>query len=287
MWSARPSIPKGLFFLVRYGSFAHMGVSLGYHLVTGNVGAQCHAPFNRIGFSSVVIAILCDSIGLVRVYGFSGRKRIILIPLTLLFGSCSSMQLYFLWKFTTTMKFAELPWKRIGCIPIAGEGLWLSLVFKLFLVELVTVTSIMIFIAYRGRQSGVKGLSGIVRLFYRDGILYFLAAAAFSVANIVVDHTAPPDGTRFTMVQLKIFLNSIFIERMLLHLRAWAKQDVQYSTAGKKISEMQSQTYLAELEFSDGRTQATLDLPLRMRQDPSTTVFSESSVVEGRSARSP
>ncbi|KAF6758464.1 hypothetical protein DFP72DRAFT_173446 [Ephemerocybe angulata] len=191
MWSEGISIPKVLFFLLRYYSFVHTIISVIYHGNTHYAGEACTAPFLRDAYSSLTVHTICEAISYVRVFAFAGRSTILLPILTVSFVGTTSLQYYFLTKFTKTVKFANLPASALlGCIPVAGENMWLSIVFILILFSLVLTTGIMIFIAYR-RRANTHGIGGLLRLFYRDGIFYFLTLSTLAVTNIIFDHTAP------------------------------------------------------------------------------------------------
>lgn len=264
MWSTALSVPKILFFLLRYLSFAHTAISVIYQTgQPGNGGKECIPPFLQAVFSTVTINTLCEAISYVRVYGFAGRNPILLAVLSVVFISTTVLQYYFLATFAKTIRFAEIPASaRLGCVPIAGKNLLLSIVFKLVLANLVFVTIIMVYVAY-DRRDGTYGVGGLMRLFYRDGIFYFIVLSALAITNIIFDHTAPPNGLQFTMIQIQLHLNSALTGRMLLHLRAWAQKDRMktYQMSGRAETSM-----LGELEFSGANSKASWRMPTSVVQ---------------------
>ncbi|KAF6758382.1 hypothetical protein DFP72DRAFT_889138 [Ephemerocybe angulata] len=117
----------------------------------------------------------------------------------------------------------------------------------------------MIFIAYR-RRANTHGIGGLLRLFYRDGIFYFLTLSTLAVTNIIFDHTAPSNGLQFMMVQIQVHFNSVITARMLIHLREWAKKDIQvnpYVLHGNAATS----TAFGELEFSGTESKSSRKAP--------------------------
>ena len=97
---------------------------------------------------------------------------------------------------------AQLPTELgIGCIPIKANNLWLSIIFKLIVLSLASmwitnllpqlkltntvlthsshpvVTLIMMYVAYKRRRNS-PGMRGLLKVFYRDGIFYFLTLSS-------------------------------------------------------------------------------------------------------------
>ncbi|KAJ3550185.1 hypothetical protein NMY22_g606 [Coprinellus aureogranulatus] len=225
MWKSANTIPKFLFLALRYYAFVHSSFSQSYHNDFHITGDQCLNVFYRDTYSALVVSILCEMISYTRVYAFSGKNIYVTIWLIAFFIVEHSLQFWFLSKFLRTVRFATFPIEdRFGCVPSEGEGQWLSLIFILFLCSLCMVTFIMIFIGVR--RSRVFGAKGLVRIFYRDGIFYFISLALLSVINVIFTYTAPTNGLQFAMIQLQVHLNAILGERMLLHLREYADTDV-------------------------------------------------------------
>ncbi|KAJ2933678.1 hypothetical protein H1R20_g3408, partial [Candolleomyces eurysporus] len=204
MWPTKLSVPKVLFFLVRYYTFVHSMLSAWHHGAVALTGdAACYQPFAVDAYSCLVTHALCEAISYVRAYAFSGRNRYVLGFLVILFVSIHSVEFYILAKFVKTVRFATLPPPiQAGCVAIKGDNRALSLIFELILVSLATVTILMIATAWwRRRQSHGAEAGSLLKLFYRDGIFYFIFLSTLAVANIIFDHTAPSNGLQFTMVQ--------------------------------------------------------------------------------------
>ncbi|KAF6762590.1 hypothetical protein DFP72DRAFT_561021 [Ephemerocybe angulata] len=229
MWTRGMTIPKGMFFVLRYYSFVHTILSIVYRSSPIYAGDLCLAPFTWDSYSSLTVHTICDVVNCLRVYAFSGKSKAVLVVLSVTFATITGLQYYLLSRFIATVKFVNIPAQaHVGCIPSAGETVWLSAVFWLVLFSILMMTGMMIGIAYR-RRSNFHNLGGLLRVFYRDGIWYFIILTTMAVTNIVFAYTAPSNGLQFTMVQIQAHLNLILIIRMLLHLREWAKKVIRPS----------------------------------------------------------
>ncbi|TEB35358.1 hypothetical protein FA13DRAFT_1728161 [Coprinellus micaceus] len=251
MWTSANTVPKFLFLALRYYAFVHTSFSQSYHNNFHITGDQCLSVFYRDTYSALVVSILCEMISYTRVYAFSGRNLYVAIWLVAFFIVEHVLQFWFLSKFLRTVHFGKFVVSdRLGCVPVEGEGQWLSLIFILFLASLSMVTFIMIFIGVR--RSRVFGAKGLVRVFYRDGIFYFISLAMLSVANVIFTYTAPTNGLQFAMIQLQVHLNAMLGGRMLLHLREYADVDVDHGSYAMHVRPVTDQDKTLKFSASPG-----------------------------------
>ncbi|KAJ2928269.1 hypothetical protein H1R20_g8839, partial [Candolleomyces eurysporus] len=75
MWPTPISLPKVLFFSLRYYILIHGAFAMTYTLPTNLSAAQCHAAFDRIAISTKLAVIASETILLIRVYAFSGKDK--------------------------------------------------------------------------------------------------------------------------------------------------------------------------------------------------------------------
>lgn len=231
MWPAAMSPTKILFFLVRYYVFAHNAIVINFfQFGRPNVGGEtCQTPYDMQIWSSLCLYWVCNFILHLRVYAFSGQDRRVLIFLVVWFFGLRAAEGTFVQKFNETMRFMPFPEPiRIGCSAIAGDTQWLTYVFTVIIISLASVTSIMIFIAWR-RESLTRapgGRTNIYQIFIRDGIEYFLCLSLLSIINIIVERTAPPKY-RYVMNQVHTHSDAILTGRMLIYLRASAHRELR------------------------------------------------------------
>ncbi|RXW13426.1 hypothetical protein EST38_g12428 [Candolleomyces aberdarensis] len=87
MWPTPISLPKVLFFALRYYILIHGAFAMTYTLPTSLSAAQCHAAFDRIAISTKLAVIASETILLIRVYAFSGKdKKLLAFLLFQFFG---------------------------------------------------------------------------------------------------------------------------------------------------------------------------------------------------------
>ncbi|TEB08790.1 hypothetical protein FA13DRAFT_1144567 [Coprinellus micaceus] len=76
------------------------------------------------------------------------------------------------------------------------------------------------------RRKAVIGPNKLLRVFYRDGIFYFISLFVLAVLNIGIFLGAGP-GRQLLFVQPLVNFSAILSSRMILHLRQWsAKQQI-------------------------------------------------------------
>ncbi|KAF5334409.1 hypothetical protein D9611_013549 [Ephemerocybe angulata] len=227
MWPGKLNAPKVLFFALRYYTFVHVAFA-SLSLRTGASPEACKIASDRTGISTAVIISASELILLVRVYAFTGRTRPMLIFLSVLFVVIIVATGVLLHNFLRSVQYTTLPIPNLPCIPFTINGTLSGSVFATLLAEGVVVMAIMIYSAFR-KHRGAR--SGLLTLFYRDGVVYFICLSLLASANIFVSFTAPR-GYQFLLIQPEAVIHSILSTRMLLHLRAWSKGDSEHSMGG-------------------------------------------------------
>lgn len=143
-------------------------------------------------YSCLIITMFCEAISYIRLWAFSGRNKYLLAFLVPYYAGIRAVEWYFLVKFVRTLDFLTVPkGVNVGCIATKAQSRLLSACFMGVLVSLTSVTLMMIVIAYRRRQMAAGSTGSLFRLFYRDGIFYFICLSSLSIANIICDYSAP------------------------------------------------------------------------------------------------
>ncbi|KAF5325646.1 hypothetical protein D9611_000314 [Ephemerocybe angulata] len=224
MWFAPLSVPKVLFFAVRYyvlvnNIFAALFVPGG--VTTGFSPSECKSAFVRSAVSSPLVVVGAEVILFYRVYGFSGRSRWMLIYLVSQFIAIHVTSFIFLSRYLRSLAFIQWPFSRMSCMPFKADATLLGAVFAALLSSVIVAMLIMVFIAYR-KHRGFN--SALLQAFYRDGVVYFICLSALASANIGVSFAAS-SGYKYLFTQLEIDAHAILATRMLLHLRDVANRD--------------------------------------------------------------
>ncbi|KAF6751031.1 hypothetical protein DFP72DRAFT_909101 [Ephemerocybe angulata] len=214
MWPAPLSIPKALFFLVRYYLPVNTVLSVLDSFPTDYTSAQCHRTFEWSSTSSAAVVIGAEAILFYRVYAFSGRSRVMLLYLGFQFVAIHATLLTFLFRYYNSLEFTR--WQGQVCTPIRANHNLIGGVYIALLCSLTIVMIIMIFLALR-KHRGLD--SKLLQIFYRDGIFYFISLSGLTSVNIFMSFAAP-EGFQFMFSQFGIVVHSILSTCMLLHLRA-------------------------------------------------------------------
>ncbi|KAF5334379.1 hypothetical protein D9611_013559 [Ephemerocybe angulata] len=225
MWPGRMTLPKAIFFALRYYSMAHHILALMYGERTGLTPSECKASFERVSISTAAIIVTAEALLFLRVYAFSGKNRKMHAYLILLFIAIQASASFLLYKFLDSVKFVKSPFLNMVCLPLHLNSTLLAYVFTLLLLSVIIVMLIMVCIAFK-KQGNFN--SALVTTFYRDGIFYFICLSALASANIIVNFAAPA-GYKFLFIQTEADLHVILSTRMLIHLRACADRDPHLS----------------------------------------------------------
>ncbi|KAJ3535159.1 hypothetical protein NMY22_g6612 [Coprinellus aureogranulatus] len=239
IWPSVWSVPKALFFVLRYYVFVNNILAVLYNDPKDRTPEQCERAFQRVAYSTPLVTVGAEAILFLRVYAFSGRSHAMLVYLVIQFLSA---------------KFVDMPFHNVSCMPVEGRSNFLGGVCVLLLCGVVIVMGLMICIAVKRRRGSVlrAGRTGLSTVLFRDGVIYFIVLGTLLSANIFVTF-ASPEGYKLLFTQLTINMHSVLSTRMLLHLREWAEHD-QYGSvldtdAGHSLTPMQIE-YGGETDWS-------------------------------------
>lgn len=267
MWGAKLSIPKVLFFCLRYYLLVHVGFSL-YALRADITPEDCKRVMDRVDFSINALVAGSEAILYYRVYAFSGQRRRIMLYLVVQCTAILSAAFVLISLAIRTVKYTTYPEYDVGCVPVAGDVSRLGIAFSLLLANIVASMAFMVYIALRKhQQSGFS--NGLLTLFYRDSVVYFLFMSLFAILNIVVCFRAPEHYSSI-IVQPQAVLHAILSTHMLLHLREWGQRGAENTQDGVyrmgtlhhqhslQLNEVPSRIHFATRDESAESTEAAL-----------------------------
>ncbi|KAF6745960.1 hypothetical protein DFP72DRAFT_923709 [Ephemerocybe angulata] len=260
MWPTPLSLPKVLFFALRYYILVHSVFAATYGVPTGMSPKQCSDSFLRVALSSIITMIASEAILFIRVYAFSGRNKKLLIFLVVQYLAIHASAFALLYKFIKTVHFVKFPIDHLVCFPAQSKNILLSGVFALLLGSVIIVMFIMMYIAFRKHRNINNAL---ITIFYRDGIFYFICLSALATANIIVNLAAPSSGMKFLLVQSEVNIHVILSTRMLLHLRSWAEKD-HWAGRGSVTGTMAAFEYSTRLGGRDLRNISAMQFEKRV-----------------------
>lgn len=260
MWPTPLSLPKVLFFALRYYILVHSVFAATYGVPTGMSPKQCSDSFLRVALSSIITMIASEAILFIRVYAFSGRNKKLLVFLVVQYLAIHASAFALLYKFIKTVHFVKFPIDHLVCFPAQSKNILLSGVFALLLGSVIIVMFIMMYIAFRKHRNINNAL---ITIFYRDGIFYFICLSALATANIIVNLAAPSSGMKFLLVQSEVNIHVILSTRMLLHLRSWAEKD-HWAGRGSVTGTMAAFEYSTRLGGRDLRNISAIQFEKRV-----------------------
>lgn len=224
MWKTRLSVPKVLYFTLRYYIMIHSMMWMTYHADETLSGSRCKYPFSRNSVSSQVVLTLCEAISYIRAYAFSGGNIYLLIFIIAHFIAVTVVGFYYIVVFIRSADFLDLPPDlRLGCFPKAGDGFALAMIVITLLVSLLSATLVMVFFGLKRHRSLRGTKNSLIRVFYQDGIFYFICLSALQAADITIFFLAPANGMQLLLVQPQVHFSALLATRMLLHLREWSE----------------------------------------------------------------
>lgn len=228
MWTAPPNLPLFLFFFLRYGVFIHIGLHIA-SLFPAVSPEWCGLATQRVGISTTILIAGSEAILFLRVYAFTGRSKRVLAFLTLQATGGLTAAVVLLTRYLQSVQYVKAPIPDMMCVPARANVGFAGGAFAALLANSIVVMLVMMYTAFLKHK---KNKSCLFKIFWRDGVVYFILLSILASVNIVVNFTASGHYT-FLFVQPEVFLHVILSTRMLLHLRSWASNtDVAPKSSG-------------------------------------------------------
>ncbi|TEB26256.1 hypothetical protein FA13DRAFT_1737664 [Coprinellus micaceus] len=232
MWPAPLSAIKVLFFLNRYNI---LDIALSYVHTTGaSIPKQCKTIFFCASIWLVISIAFAEAIMYMRVFALSGRSKVVLWILGTQFVLVHGGSIILLAVFLVPMKYEPSPLPNlIPCTPvIEDDDILISIFFGIVMLSELLIFAYTLWIGYK-KHKGSRRSSGLLRVFYRDGSMYFGALVLASAANLAILFTVLPT-CRYMFNIPQRALHSILASRTVLHLKEMsAKRLIEYDSNGR------------------------------------------------------
>ncbi|KZV88431.1 hypothetical protein EXIGLDRAFT_722673 [Exidia glandulosa HHB12029] len=216
VWKAYWGAGKILFLLERYLVWPELAVVL--FSDTANISAgRCHIVFGyTVWWTCFTVAIAC-LILIMRTWALWGAHRPTLLALLVMlsFGIIPSLYVSDLYIASAHfISLATLSPTQTGCaLPQSGRSQWIAYVLSACF-DLV-ILSMTVAKVHRGAR---RGVTSVISVLYRDGIIYFTCIFALSLLNLFLIATAPTQFIELLRIFHGVF-HSILSCRVILHLR--------------------------------------------------------------------
>ncbi|KAF6743621.1 hypothetical protein DFP72DRAFT_932447 [Ephemerocybe angulata] len=254
MWPSKLSLPKVLYFCLRYLLLAHSILWATSHAKNVMYGNSCISVFSRNAITCDILLILCEGIGYVRVYAFSGGNKYLLAFLVLHYLGVNIVTTIYIKKVIGSISFLNFSAEaHLRCLPIKVDEKAMTATVATLITSATTVATLMIIIAIR-RQENLWRSKGLFKTFYQDGIYYFVSIAVIATTNIIVFLLAPENGMKLLFVQPLVHFSAVLSTRMLLHLREWSEKEEVFIVGSEVILDRLARdtTNLSTLRCQEG-----------------------------------
>ncbi|KAF9035628.1 hypothetical protein BJ165DRAFT_1533609 [Panaeolus papilionaceus] len=204
---------KVLFLVQRYMPFADSVFLVLYLKFSNNM--------DPLRFLMVIGTALSEIILTLRVWAVWRRAKWLTIMLPIGFAAFWLPNLAFIYKFSISLKFIELPWQLTGaqCFLVSADRILYLCYVNLLIWDGITLILIAI-PGYKLYRTG--GGSSLVTTTFRDGAIFYLYLFILSVINIIVIQGLP-DGYGNMLTIMERCVHSCLTSRVLLHIREHAR----------------------------------------------------------------
>ncbi|KAF6753322.1 hypothetical protein DFP72DRAFT_902745 [Ephemerocybe angulata] len=279
MWPIPLSSVKVLFFVARYYTLLHLGLSAmqgaprhaSHHLRSGLTPGECTRAFVQLFISSSMAVLSAEVILYMRVYALSGMNKRLMAYLAIQY----LVHLRLLTPSPLTVEPSPIP--NLPCIPIYIDRSAAGIVFCLSLASTIAIMAIMVYISRRQYRDFE---SSLISLFFRDGVLYFICLSTLTCANIVSSNVAPPPY-KFITLEPQVLSHSILATRMLMHLRGWAERDLTMGASHRSVWDIELSMMLRDPERTNPLSTHS-EVPAGGRAEGADRCLDNPGILEGR-----
>jgi len=174
----------------------------------------------------VVIALWIIAL---RTYAIWNQSKIVLCFLCVLVLCADIPMIFNLHSVLKVLKWAKSPFPSVTrCIVVIPPNKLYINVTMVMVVELVIV---LLTVWKAIKQQKTSHRDGLLRVLYRDGILFFICLFAFSLSSFILQiNTKLPALYIFLLPELQRVFHSVLTSKIILHLREFSLKTSGYET---------------------------------------------------------
>jgi len=219
IWDSPWNLGRILFFLTRYPPFINVALAIFYRMVYSLPASTCSTISDVRSWIAIFGIIVAEVILTLRVWILWDRSRKVGLAVLLasfLTGAAGVVDYVLFAGGYTFVATQSLSPNISGCFFIKGHIalLWTLVALMIHQTFIFTLTVVHCIRNFRLRSYGTS----LLRTFYLDGVIYYLAQQALSVVNLVVIITTHSSHMVNIMTYIQGVLLSILSARMILHL---------------------------------------------------------------------
>ncbi|KAL4256585.1 hypothetical protein AB1N83_010358 [Pleurotus pulmonarius] len=230
MWRVKWGVGKVLYMLSRYPLLFIM--VMGLYWTTGNVvsGPECRALYSASGYAWVLSTWVAEVILTIRVWALWHRRMWLAVYSAFAAVANATIALVDVVKAVESVTYvsdsgsiesASYP----RCLTVNEGGRSTYVAYIVLVLHGAFVFLLMVTVWYKSFHHSVH-FSAMMYTFYTDGVVYFAAILAISIANMIFNLTQPPEYMNF-LLPTQAAMHSVLSTRMLLNLRRSAQSDLR------------------------------------------------------------
>ncbi|KAG7091384.1 hypothetical protein E1B28_010422 [Marasmius oreades] len=194
-------------------------------LLGANNPRECAIGYSLSGWSSVMGILLSELILGLRIWGVWGRKPSIAAILVVISLGCSIPAVIFFERFLKGIQYPELniagPDQLRRCLTLMRN----KEVYVCWILLMIYDSTSFILMAIPGFQAyRTGGSSNLVKVVYRDGVIYYALIFMVSLINVIIILLLPADLV-IIISPFERVLHSVLASRAILHIRKVALRD--------------------------------------------------------------
>jgi len=236
VWKSKWNFMTGLYLLQRYLPFIDtIGLVLYCHTGGSLTKSVCRNVCYVNGVMSLVGVAASEMLLTLRTWAVWGRNNRLSIILPILYALFWGSGFVILGIFLNSVTFGDPPYPGLkGCfLTHANEDKDLVFIWVILILWDTLMLILILVPAIRAYRSG--GNSALIKVVYRDGVVYYLYLFVHSLINIAVVKSLPPQYQNLLASTHRV-LHSMLASRVLLHIRALAGDNLVWSDGPTELS---------------------------------------------------
>ncbi|KAJ2931056.1 hypothetical protein H1R20_g6031, partial [Candolleomyces eurysporus] len=196
IWPARWNLVKFLYLFNRYFP---VDIIFSYIYIEVPDVEMCRISYFICSVGLILSLGMSEAVIFIRLYALSRQSELFRWWLIVQFFAVHAIMFALLGPFLASFRWVPSPVPQyVACLPVAANTLYATVSFGLLMANETLIVLVMLYI---GLMRHRHTRSSLVKIFYRDGLVFFLFLAASSVVNIAILASLPPSNrTLFAIV---------------------------------------------------------------------------------------
>lgn len=222
VWNSEWNFIKGLYLFQRYLPFIDIiSIALYYQIGGSLTKTGCQNLYYATAVTTVLGLAASEMLLTYRTWAVWNRNQRLSIILPILYALVWGSGFVVLSIFLKSITFGDPPYPGFKSCFLMHSNKDLVFLWALLIIWDTLMMILMLVPAFRAYRSG--GNSTLIKVVYRDGVIYYLYLFVLSSTNVVVVKSLPTQHQHL-LTSMERMLHSILTSRILLHIRALTKE---------------------------------------------------------------